>query len=400
MPDVYGDGSIVRRTDGRLEIRVRVGGRTLYDHIPARLVARDPREAAKLAERRRSEMAGMRDDGSSGESLTLADYLASWTADLDRRKTRRLGVRTLEHYRLAVSHVPDWLGRKRLRRVTEGDVQRWLDGLEAAPRKKGGDPRPASPRTVAHHRAVLRNALNAAVQRRLIARNPALGVRLPELPESHGSPMTIAECRALLDTSRGSRWHALWALALDTGWRESELLGLARDDVDCDARTATLRHQLRRARGAGVEGRGEHREAQWDLVRVKRPRRLATVSIGEATAEAVRAHRLMRGSERKPGDKWHGLLFASATRLPVGGGELLRAWHAALDAAGVPRRRFHDARVTSATVMRELGVPEDIRMLRLGHSTTAMARHYSVPRDGVDRAAADALGAALAEASG
>jgi hypothetical protein len=40
--------------------------------------------------------------------------------------------------------------------------------------------------------------------------------------------------------------------------------------------------------------------------------------------------------------------------------------------------------------MRELGVPEDVRMARAGHSTPAMSRDYGQARTGIDRAAADA----------
>lgn len=60
-----------------------------------------------------------------------------------------------------------------------------------------------------------------------------------------------------------------------------------------------------------------------------------------------------------------------------------------------PRRRFHDLRGTSATLMRAAGVAEDDRMARLGHSTTTMARHYAAASEAQDRAAARRLGRAL-----
>jgi integrase len=70
---------------------------------------------------------------------------------------------------------------------------------------------------------------------------------------------------------------------------------------------------------------------------------------------------------------------------------VLEAFHAACDAAGIPRRRFHDLRGSSATLMRELGVAEDARMARLGHSTTDMARHYGKASTAQDRDAVTRL---------
>jgi hypothetical protein len=47
------------------------------------------------------------------------------------------------------------------------------------------------------------------------------------------------------------------------------------------------------------------------------------------------------------------------------------------------------------TLMRELGIAEDVRMARVGHSTKTMARRYAHVRPGEDRVAADTLGEAL-----
>jgi integrase len=56
---------------------------------------------------------------------------------------------------------------------------------------------------------------------------------------------------------------------------------------------------------------------------------------------------------------------------------------------------MHNLRHTNATIMRDMGVPEDVRMSRLGHTSTAMARHYGHATAAPDRAAADALDRAL-----
>ena len=64
--------------------------------------------------------------------------------------------------------------------------------------------------------------------------------------------------------------------------------------------------------------------------------------------------------------------------------------------APLTNRRFHDLRVSAATLLAELGVEEAVRMARLGHATTAMARHYAIVREELDRDAAQRLAEALA----
>ena len=111
--------------------------------------------------------------------------------------------------------------------------------------------------------------------------------------------------------------------------------------------------------------------------------------------EALVRHRQTQALERKPDWQFWGLVFVKPNCQPYHGAEVLRLFHQACDASGIPRRRFHDLRASSATLMRDLGVPEDARMARLGHATTKMARHYGKASAAQDRAAADALGEAL-----
>ena len=79
---------------------------------------------------------------------------------------------------------------------------------------------------------------------------------------------------------------------------------------------------------------------------------------------------------------------------PVNGGWVSHRWRAIAKAAGVDVT-MHQLRHTNATILRDRGVPEDVRMSRLGHTTVGMARRYGHATEGPDRAAAAALDEAL-----
>lgn len=371
----YGDGSIIRRRDGRLQVSVTVDGKRRYRMISARLVARDPVEARRRAQAIQRELLAQRDAELAPSGQTLADFLRSWLTSLRDAKRQRIRPRTLDHYAMIVErHIIPALGARRLDRLSERHVQSWLDAD------------PGSPRTIAHHRAVLRRALNVALRQRLVARNVALAVELPPIPEFRGQPLTLDEARALLAATADDRLGPLWRLALDSGLRSSELLGLAWDDLDLAAGTVTVTSQLQRRHGA------------WVRTPTKAARSLSVLSLAPETVASLRAHQLLQAAERQPSWRYWGLVFVTPSGEPLEQTSVLRAFHAACDAAGIPRRRFHDLRGSSTTLLQELGVPEEVRMARLGHATKAMARRYAQARPGLDRAAADALGAALRRA--
>lgn len=368
----YGDGTITRRPDGRLQVTVWSQGKPHYAQVPARLVAADPKAAKRKAKELQRQLIAQRDADLNPSAQTLADYLRSWLGGLRDAKHRRIRPRTLDHYAMiAEKHIIPTLGRTRLDKLTERHVQAWLDAD------------PAAPRTVAHHRAVLRRALNVAVRQRIVSRNVAIPVELATVPEYSGKPLTFDEARRLLVASKDDRLHALWRLAIDTGLRSSELLGLGWDDVDTTTGTVTVTSQLQRRKG------------EWFRAETKAARTLARLSLGAPTVVALETHRKKQAAERQPGWKYWGLVFTTRDGNPLDQATVLRAFHAACDAAKIERRRFHDLRGSVATLMQELGIAEDVRMARLGHATRDMARHYAQPREGLDRSAADRLAEAI-----
>jgi integrase len=372
----HGDGTITARRDGRLQVAVTMlDRRREFAYVPKSLVRRDPKAAARMAERLRDELLERRDAELEPGRQTLAAYLRSWLTSLEQAKRRKVRPRTLEHYRLIVeAHIIPALGAVRLDRLREPAVQRWLDGMDG------------SPRSVMHRRAVLRRAYNVAQRKRLVVHNPAIAVELPEDDWAGGNPLSFDEARRLLQATADTRLGALWRLALDTGLREGELLGLGWTHLDPDARTVTLEAQLQRINRA------------WVRVPPKADRSLGAGDHG-------RDGRRPRGPPQTPGGRarpewtFWGLIFLTEAGEPYHRRAILREFHAACDAAGIERRRFHDLRASTAHLMSEAGVAEDVRMQRLGHATQKMARRYAGSSEAVVDAV-DAVRRAVQEGAG
>jgi integrase len=133
-------------------------------------------------------------------------------------------------------------------------------------------------------------------------------------------------------------------LAVTTGMRQGELLGLHWRDVDPEREAVSVRAALQCTSGGFALGEPK----------TARSRRQAALSATAATA--LHRHRIRQAAERlRAGEDWEDLdlLF------PL------------LERVGLPRIRFHDLRHTAATLMLTQGVHPKVAQEMLGHATIA-----------------------------
>ena len=96
------------------------------------------------------------------------------------------------------------------------------------------------------------------------------------------------------------------------------------------------------------------------------------VTLAEMAVEALTAHRERQLFERRAAaGRWQetGLVFTSRLGTPMEPRNAVRSFKAALKAAGLPERRFHDLRHSCASLLLAEGVPLKVVAEMLGHST-------------------------------
>jgi integrase len=177
------------------------------------------------------------------ENMTLGEYLDRWLKDCVRGSVRQLTF-DRDSY-LVQNHVKPALGRCRLKKLGPLDVQAFYrDKLDAG----------LSPSTVNKIHTVLHKALSQAVQWSLVPRNVSKAVKPPSpTPQAEMRPLSTKEARSLLEAARGERLEALYVLAVTTGMRRGELLGLKWSDLDLENATVSVWRTLTRAdNGKGV----------------------------------------------------------------------------------------------------------------------------------------------------
>ncbi|UPK75310.1 N-terminal phage integrase SAM-like domain-containing protein [Nocardioidaceae bacterium SCSIO 66511] len=226
--------SIYKGYDGlwhaRVAMRIRADGSTERKHVRRK----DRAELVKVVR----GLERSRDNGSyawTEDDPTLAQWIEHWLSAILPMSAR---PKTLATYRSQmVRHLLPALGHCRLSELRPEHLENLYISL--------GHDGASVPTIRAVHR-VVRSALNEAIRRRRLLHNPAQVARPPRLIENEADPLTVDECRRVLEEAATKRNGPRWAIALSLGLRQGEALGLLWSDLDLDDGTLTVRRSAQR----------------------------------------------------------------------------------------------------------------------------------------------------------
>jgi integrase len=231
-----GEGSVSRRKGGgwmaQYVIYTSAGRKrkTIYGKTRAQV-------ATKLAKAVSNRADGLTFDA---QNLTVGKYLDSWLKNSVQDTVR---LTTYQGYEQIVRlHIKPTLEGIKLDRLTSLQVRNlYREKLEAG----------LSPRMVKLVHTTLHKALKQAVADDLKPRNVTEAVKAPRPVVKEMQPLSPDQARALLEAARGEKLKAIHVLALTTGMRQGELLGLKWDDIDLQTGTLHIRRTLSTAMGEG-----------------------------------------------------------------------------------------------------------------------------------------------------
>ncbi|MBL0159435.1 MAG: site-specific integrase [Bryobacterales bacterium] len=302
---------------------------------------------------------------------------------------------TYEDYRYHIkNNIEPILGLVALNRLTVQDVDRLLQTLRKKPSARTG--KPLSTRTIRYAYAVLRSALQLAVDYNYIASNPASAqsrksrIRL----QSGTVPIrffTPDEAQRFLRSVQGDRYEALYVLGITTGLRKGELLGLKWPDLNLAGSRLTVHHSLQfTKRLKGEEG------PRWLLKGPKTAGSRRTIDLPVVAVEALQRHQKMQEEQKAlAGEDWQemGFVFTSRRGTPLDTGNALHRFQTiCAEEAELPKIRFYDLRHTHASLLIHEGVHPKKIAERLGHSSIKLTMDtYGHLFDGSDRESADKM---------
>lgn len=272
----------------------------------------------------------------------LGHYLTYW---LETTVKPTLRSSSYERYETAVRlYLRPSLGRYKLTELSVPLVQMFLNRHLADGK---------SVRNVQIMREVLRAALTAACREELLVRNVAGLVRLPKWERGDIKPWTADETRRFLRAAEPDPLYPAFVLLVHYGLRRGEVLGIRWQDVDLDENVLQIRQQVRRSQGALEVGPLKTRAGRRDLPLLSAVRQV-----------------LPKVPTFGPDD----LVFTTGSGRAVEPHNFARSFHRICEQHGIRRIRLHDVRHTTATLLKDSGVPARDAQLILGHSTVTITQ--------------------------
>lgn len=219
----------------------------------------------------------------------------------------------------------------------------------------------------------------------MVNKNPCTSIKPPKPEKFEMQVWDELDVKTFLDFSKTDRFYIVYLLALTTGMRKGELLGLKWQDVDFTNKTISVKRAVTRKKGGGFE-----------IGSLKTDHSYRNISLFEHVIKELEEYkheqRKFKMKNRKT-YKDEDLITASSSGSFILPRNLDRSWLSALDESMLKKIRFHDMRHTHATLLLKQGTHPKVVQERLGHySVTVTLDLYSHVSPTIQRTAAENFG--------
>lgn len=304
--------------------------------------------------------------------LTVAEWLNIWLEDYVgdvRPSTAYNYKRNLE------LHVIPFVGAVKLEALSPQMIQRIYNALS-----KPSDPgkKPLQPKSVKDVHGVFHKALEQAVKNGYIRTNPADACVLPKKEKHDVQPLEYNQIQRFLQKIEGHVHEYYYKIAMFTGLREGELLGLTWDCVDFEDGLLTVKQQLRKSqeKGGGYyisptkNGKQRTIALAPSVIELFRMQQKHLMELEAAAAGAwSNTARLVCALDNQEHE--YNLVFRNEIGNRLSYRTVYDCFKRVVADMGMKEVRIHDLRHTYAAISLESG--DDIKTLQsnLGHATAA-----------------------------
>ncbi len=315
---------------------------------------------------------------SSTPNMKLRDFCNTY---LDI-KTGILSPRTYEYYTRVINDlIIPLLGHIRITDLKPAHVQQFIKYIQDNSEKT------PSPSTIKRKVAILQSILRQAVKLGLIQTNPANAERLtmPKQIAPQVEIFTRQEAVDMLEALEDEplQYKVIIYLAIMSGAREGELVGLKFSDIDFINNRITIERSAYKLTGKPI------------ATKPPKDNDVRTVKVDDYTIDLIKQLKAEKERERFrlgtawQGDEWLFTKWDGSIMFPSTPSHWFRSF---LKRHGLKHRKFHALRHTSATLLLLAGTNVKQVSGRLGHADLRVTNQYLHCIAEADEAAANALG--------
>lgn len=218
-----------------------------------------------------------------------------------------------------------------------------------------------APKTVKNIHGVLHTALEQAISNGYIHKNPTAGCKLPKVVRPEIKPLEPEEIARMLKEAKKDAYDNLFIVAMFTGMRQGELLGLSWDNVNFKAGQITIKQQLQCKDGVY-------------FLETPKSGKCRVLSPAPVVMEALKDEQQQQNANKQiVGAAWENkfnLVFTDALGKNLVRRTVVKHFKTVIERANIPPDvRFHDLRHSFAVTSLYSG--DDVKTVQanLGHAT-------------------------------
>lgn len=320
---------------------------------------------------------GQRDDPSR---RTMGELITEW---LDHGARDTVADGTLEDYEtICRVHLQPAFGAQQASKITTAQLERWRHA-----KLTSGATKHMVSRCTLH----LGQAFKYGIRHGYVQFNPVSALQPLHKDHREMKFLTADESMLFIEATAGHSYSPLWSLAIKTGMRKGELVGLRWTDIDFEHSVLHVRRALSWVGGFLVIHDVKNRQAR-------------TINIDKDMLEILRIHQAGEEARKQAARRYwmdEGYVCASNVGTAINPYNISRVMGDMINLTGtrgegdtwaiepVQRVCFHDLRHTCASLLLSAGVPVHVVSRQLGHSSAAITlRIYAhvMPGQGADAA--------------
>lgn len=237
--------------------------------------------------------------------------------------------------------------------------------------------------------ATLRRALRQAYVWDILPANIMEKVRSPKVERKEMLFWTKDQCMHFLRVAKGHRHFIVYALAIYTGMRRGEVLGLRWKDIDFEKKTLTVVQTVNHISSGVIIQTPKTRTSN------------RQIAIGDTLLKHLEARRAIVNEQKMRNRKTyakHDLVCCDELGEPMKPKRLTESFALLTKRAELPKIRFHDLRHSHASMLLHMGVNAKAAAERLGHSNVQIfLDRYAHLMENMQRDVADLLELSMKE---
>ncbi len=314
------------------------------------------------------------------ENMTFEEYMNDWL----KRKKNSVSHGTWEHYEAYTRvHIIPGLGHWKISKLEQHLIDSFVEEIKE---------KDLAQNTKLHIYRILASAIKSG-KRYGLTDELLEDIEAPRVGRQEIKCWTQEEVLRFTSKLKSKNHKAPIMLALATGMRYGEVVGLQWSRVDFDNKKISVTHQLK-------EELDENENVRWTLSpTLKTETSYRTVDIDDATVEMLKEHKRHQERNRlETGPEYidTGLVCSTTTGDYIRPTYMRTVLHRTIEKAGVTRITFHGLRHTHATLLLTDGIHPKIVQERLGHGSVQITLDtYSHIIPGIQEVAALSIGKSL-----